>query len=104
MKSGDYIEYTQRHLVAQKTLAVPEKLTEWTNHQLSFNNATLAQITEVMTDDYGYHIEISDPALSNLKIEGEISVSNVDELLETIATTLSVKVTHSDKNITITEN
>ncbi|WP_295794938.1 FecR domain-containing protein [Mucilaginibacter sp.] len=104
MKSGDYIEYAQKHLVAQKTLAIPEKLTEWTNHQLSFNNATLAQISEVMTDDYGYHIEIADPALANLKIEGEISVSNVDELLETISTTLSVKITHSDKNITITEN
>jgi len=104
MKSGDYIEYAQKHLVAQKKLAIPEKLTEWTNHQLSFNNATLAQISEVMTDDYGYHIEIADPALANLKIEGEISVSNVDELLETISTTLSVKITHADKNITITEN
>jgi transmembrane sensor len=104
MKSGDYIEYAQKHLVAQKKLAIPEKLTEWTNHQLSFNNATLAQISEVMTDDYGYHIEIADSALANLKIEGEISVSNVDELLETISTTLSVKITHSDKNITITEN
>jgi len=104
MKSGDYIEYAQKHLVAQKKLAIPEKLTEWTNHQLSFNNATLAQISEVMTDDYGYHIEIADTALANLKIEGEISVSNVDELLETISTTLSVKITRSDKNITITEN
>jgi len=104
MKSGDYAEHAQKHLVAQKKLAVPEKLTEWTNHQLLFNNATLAQISEVMTDDYGYHIEISDPRLADLKIEGEISVSNVDELLETISTTLSVKITHADKNITITEN
>jgi ferric-dicitrate binding protein FerR (iron transport regulator) len=57
-----------------------------------------------MTDDYGYHIDYTDPAIANLKIEGEISVSNVDELLETISTTLSVKVTQTDKNITITKN
>ncbi|MCR8556608.1 FecR domain-containing protein [Mucilaginibacter sp. BJC16-A38] len=104
MKKGDYVEYAQKHVVEQKKLAVPEKLTEWTSHQLLFNNATLAQISEVMTDDYGYHIEIQNPKLGDLKIEGEISVSNVDELLETIATTLSVKITHTDKNITITEN
>jgi transmembrane sensor len=104
MKPGDYVEYSQKHLIAQKKLIVPEKLTEWTNHQLSFNNATLAQISEIMTDDYGYHIDFSNPDLAELKIEGEISVSNVDELLETISTTLSVKIIHSDKNITITKN
>jgi ferric-dicitrate binding protein FerR (iron transport regulator) len=104
MKPGDYVEYAHRKVVTQKKLAVPEKLTQWTNHQLLFNNATLSQIGEVMTDDYGYHIDYTDPAIANLKIEGEISVSNVDELLETISTTLSVKVTQTDKNITITKN
>jgi len=104
MKPGDYVEYAHRKVVTQKKLAVPEKLTQWTNHQLLFNNATLSQIGEIMTDDYGYHIDYTDPAIANLKIEGEISVSNVDELLETISTTLSVKVTQTDKNITITKN
>jgi ferric-dicitrate binding protein FerR (iron transport regulator) len=104
MKPGDYVEYAHRKVVAQKKLAVPEKLTQWTSHQLLFNNATLSQIGEVMTDDYGYHIDYTDPAIANLKIEGEISVSNVDELLETISTALSVRVTQSNKNITITKN
>lgn len=104
MKPGDYIEYAQKHVVAQKKLAVPEKLTEWTNHQLLFNNSTLAQISEVMTDDYGYHVDFASPQLANLKIEGEISVSNIDELVETITTTLPVKITQTDKNITITSN
>ena len=104
MKPGDYVEYAHRKVVAQKKLAVPEKLKQWTRHQLLFNNATLSQIGEVMTDDYGYHIDYTDPAIANLKIEGEISVSNVDELLETISTTLSVRVTQSNKNITITKN
>jgi len=104
MKKGDYVEYAQKHVVEQKKLAVPEKLTGWTSHQLVFNNTTLAKICEVLTDDYGYHIDIQNPKLSDLKIEGEISVSNVDELLETISTTLSVKVKYTDKNITITEN
>jgi len=104
MKKGDYVEYAQKHVVEQKKLAVPEKLTGWTSHQLLFSNATLAQICEVLTDDYGYHVDIANPKLKDLKIEGDISVSNVDELLETITTTLSVKVTYADKNITITEN
>src|SRR3569833_2385305 len=104
MKKGDYVEYAQKHVVEQKKLAVPEKLTGWTSLQLLFSDATLARICEVLTDDYGYHVDFSNPKLKDLKIEGDISVSNVDELLETITTTLSVKVTYADKNITITEN
>ncbi|HEY9195780.1 MAG TPA: FecR domain-containing protein, partial [Mucilaginibacter sp.] len=104
MKPGDYVEYTNKRVVAQKKLTVPEKITEWTSHQLVFSNTTLAHIGEIMTDDYGYHIEFSDPKLAELKIEGEISVSNVDELLETITTTLPVKIKHEDKNITILNN
>ncbi|MDN3581404.1 FecR family protein [Mucilaginibacter flavus] len=102
MKPGDYVEYAQKHVVAQTKLAVPAKLTEWTNHELLFNNSTLAQIAEVMADDYGYHVDFANPQLANLKIEGEISVSNIGELIETITTTLPVKITQTDKNITIT--
>jgi transmembrane sensor len=104
MKPGDYVEYSNKHVTTQKKLPIPEKLTEWTNHQLVFNNATLAQIGEVMTDDYGYRIDYADSAVANLKIEGEISVSNVDELLETISTTLPVKIKQEDKNINIQKN
>lgn len=104
MKKGDYVEYAQKHVVEQKKLAVPEKLTGWTSHQLMFSDATLAQICEVLTDNYGYHVDFPNPKLKDLKIEGDISVSNVEELLNTITTTLSVKVTYSDKDITITEN
>ncbi|XHR92142.1 FecR family protein [Mucilaginibacter sp. UC70_90] len=103
MKSGDYIEYAHKKLVARTKLAAPEKITKWVNHQLVFNNATLAQISETMADDYGYHTAFSDPALSALKIEGEINVPDVDELIETISTTLPVKITRTDKNITITK-
>ncbi|MDB5150830.1 MAG: hypothetical protein JWQ57_4850 [Mucilaginibacter sp.] len=103
MKPGDYIEYAHKTLIARTKLAVPEKITKWVNHQLIFNNATLAQISEIMADDYGYHVDFSGPDLANLMIEGEISVPNVDELIETISTTLPVKITRTDKNITITK-
>ena len=65
--------------------------------------AVLAVISEIMTDDYGYHVDFSSPELATLKIEGEINVPNVDELIETISTTLPVKIIRTDKNISITK-
>lgn len=103
MKPGDYIEYGHKKLLARTKLAAPEKITKWTKHQLLFNDASLAQISEIMTDDYGYQVNFSSPDLANFKIEGEINVPNVEELIETISTTLPVKITRTDKNITITK-
>jgi transmembrane sensor len=103
MKPGDYVEYAHKALLARVTLPVPEKITKWTKHQLLFNDATLAQISEIMTDDYGYHVDFSNPDLANLRIEGEINVPSVEELIETISTTLPVKIIRTDKNITITK-
>lgn len=103
MKPGDYVQHAYKKALTRIVLPVPEKITKWTKHQLLFNDATLAQISEIMTDDYGYHVDFSSPDLASLKIEGEISVPNVDELIETISTTLPVKITRTDKNITITK-
>ncbi|SDH07714.1 FecR family protein [Mucilaginibacter sp. P25] len=103
MKPGDYVQHAYRKTLTRMILPVPEKITKWTKHQLLFNDASLAQISEIMTDDYGYHVDFLNPDLANLKIEGEINVPSVEELIETIATTLPVKITRTDKNITITK-
>lgn len=103
MKPGDYVQHTYKKALTRIILSAPEKITKWTKHQLLFNDATLAQISEIMADDYGYHVDFSSPDLTSLKIEGEINVPNVDELIETISTTLPVKITRTDKNITITK-
>ena len=103
MKPGDYVQHAYKKALTRIVLPVPEKITKWTKHQLLFNDATLAQISEIMTDDYGYHVDFSSPELATLKIEGEINVPNVDELIETISTTLPVKIIRTDKNISITK-
>jgi ferric-dicitrate binding protein FerR (iron transport regulator) len=103
MKPGDYVQHTYKKALTRMVLPAPEKITKWTKHQLLFDDATLAQISEIMIDDYGYHVDFSNPDLANLKIEGEINVPNIDELIETISTTLPVKIIRTDKNITITK-
>ncbi|AMR33217.1 hypothetical protein A0256_18230 [Mucilaginibacter sp. PAMC 26640] len=101
MKPGDYVAYGKKGVLAQSKLAEPIKLTEWTLRQLNFNNATLADIAGVLTDDYGYQVSFADPRMQDLKIEGEISVPSVTELVDAISTTLHVKIKQTNKSITI---
>jgi ferric-dicitrate binding protein FerR (iron transport regulator) len=102
MLPGDYIEYADNQLLLTKKLDKPEKIKRWTQTQLAFTDATLGEIIETLQDNYGYNIKIKEQSLRKLRIEGDINVTNVEELLTVITTTLNVKINQpSEKELVI---
>ncbi len=100
MLPGDYIEYGGESLLRNQKLERPEKLKDWTRKEIIFTNAALEEIIETLQDNYGYTVDTKDENIRRMKIEGEINVANVDELLTVISTTLNVKVNKSsDKHL-----
>ncbi|KAA2245413.1 DUF4974 domain-containing protein [Chitinophaga agrisoli] len=97
MLPGDYIEYGGESLLRNQKLERPEKLKDWTRKEIIFTNAALEEIIETLQDNYGYTVETKDEHIRRMKIEGEINVANVDELLTVISTTLNVKVNKSSE-------
>lgn len=95
MLPGDYVEYGGESLLRNQKLERPEKLKDWTKKEIIFTNAALEEIIETLQDNYGYTVETNNQHIRQLKIEGEINVANVDELLTVISTTLNVKVDKS---------
>lgn len=103
MHPGDYIQYAAQTLSATSKLFHPEKLSRWSKRQFSFNNAKLIDIVKTLEDSYGYHIKFSNPNLQRLEIEGEINVTGVKSLLETVSTSLQVNIYQTGNNITISQ-
>ena len=99
MLPGDYVEYSNNKMLVRKNLEKPAQLTTWTKNRIIFNNAELKDIINVLQDDYGYKVSVKDDRLMNSKIEGEINVANVSELLEVVETTLDIQVAQTDKQI-----
>ena len=97
MLPGDYVEYGGKSLLSNQKLERPEKLKDWTRKEIIFTDATLEEIIETLQDNYGYTVETNNDQIRQLKIEGEINVANVDELLTVISTTLTVKVNKSSE-------
>jgi hypothetical protein len=71
------------------------------NHEFVFSNPQLQDILESLTDDYGYQVQV-DKGLLPLFIEGDISVSNVDELLSTVDAALGLRIEKSGQRIVVT--
>lgn len=101
MHTGDVIDYRSRKEVLKKKTENPEKVARWTNRRLFFSNTTLGEIAASLEDSYGYKVTFSTSDLPALKIGGEIDVASVHELLETISTSLHVKVLTKEQSIYI---
>lgn len=101
---GDYVEYTGKDLSVTKKLAKPAQVSAWTSNEISFTDATLKEISATLHDRFGYTVMMQDTTLNHLKIEGEITVDNVAELLDVVTTTLNVKIEQSaNKHISISQ-
>ena len=105
MSPGDYVEYAGKELMVNKKLAKPAQVTSWINtDEISFTDASLKEITETLENRFGYTVNAQDTTLYSLKIEGDITVSNVADLLDVVATTLDVVIEQTaNKHITISK-
>ncbi|WP_316757147.1 FecR family protein [Pedobacter aquatilis] len=100
MAPGDFVKHIEGTSLTHQKLSNTEHLTAWVNHQLVFKNATIEDMCLVLEDDFGYQIKV-EQGLKKLKIEGEINVNNVTDLLHILDTTLHLNIETTNKNITI---
>lgn len=98
---GDYVEYAARRISAPRRLAHPEHLTTWSQRQFVFSNGRLGDILQTLQDTYGYQVSYAHPEAANLQIEGEINVTGVAELLETLSASLHVRISQQGKQLTV---
>lgn len=102
MAPGDYVEYGDKKLLVNKKLLKPARVSTWRIDELNFSDATLREIVEMLQDNYGYNVTVTDPSLLSLRIEGDISVKDVTDLFDVVSTALDIKIEQlPQKNIRI---
>lgn len=104
MLPGDYAEFANQNLIAKKKIEKPQQSTAWINQDFVFTDALLKDIVKTLVQFHGYTVDVKDNKLLNLKIEGEISVSSIPELLATISATLDLNVEQrTEKHIVLSK-
>jgi len=103
MKPGDLVKHAEESNLVHQKIVNAQHLTAWINRQLVFQNASLEEMIAVLQDDLGYEVVLGDTKLSNLRVEGEINVGSVKELLQILSTTLHINIKTYNKKITITK-
>lgn len=103
MAPGDFVKYKEGQNPSREKIQDPEILTAWVNHQLIFKNATIEEMAQVLEDDFGYEVKLQNPEQKKLRIEGEINVGRVNDLLRILSNTLHINIKTQNKTITIND-
>jgi transmembrane sensor len=98
---GDYVEYAAHRISPPQKLAHPEHLSTWSRRQFVFTNGRLGDILQTLQDTYGYRVTYTHPEAANLRIEGEINVAGVAELLETVSASLHVRISQKGNRLVV---
>ena len=75
----------------------------WVRNEFHFDNTTLKEIATTISDVYGYSVEVSDNALLQRSITGDLRAASLKELVEVLQLTFKLKMTVEKKTIKISQ-
>lgn len=99
MKPGDLAEVTGKSKSIDVKNVDPETYLAWRNNRLEFSGTPLAEIAQVLEDNYGYTVIFADPSLQNRNFSGSSPSDDVGELLSTLSRIFNIRVTQKGKEI-----
>lgn len=78
--------------------------TSWLNYTLLFDRTTLRDVAALLEDTYGLHVVFTDTTLQDRELSGEISSSDVSDILTAISQIFNLKVERKNQTVIISAN
>ncbi len=80
MQPGDLVEISENDFVKKQVNG--DQYTSWTDNELVFDGTTLAEIAQLLEDNYGYQVIINDPTIAEKRFKGRAPAGAVENLLQ----------------------
>ena len=98
LSPGDLIDFNEKGDEVKLKETV-ETQTAWISGKLIVKQSKVGDILHEFEDLYGYKVILDSPALSNKRIDGEISIKSEESLLFTLKNILDVEIKKEGKTI-----
>jgi transmembrane sensor len=96
MNPGDYVEMKDE--LAKKS-AKEENILAWKENKLAFDNATVKDAAQLISNHYGVKIALADEAVGAKTFSGIMPNNNLDDLLKAIEVAIDIRITKKDNDI-----
>jgi len=67
-------------------------IADWRNNRYHFEGTSLAEITELIRNKYGYEVVISDTSLNNRSITGDLYAGDIDQFTKALSITMKLQI------------
>ncbi len=99
MKPGDQVHLDENNKLTLYQGQVKKLFSPESPRHFVFDQMTLAELADMLEQDYGVTVEISSEQLKNRKLMGSFMAQNLDELLNTLGELLNVSVSRRENHI-----
>jgi ferric-dicitrate binding protein FerR (iron transport regulator) len=103
LKPGELVKYDKDSKVLSKATTNAADCSLWKENKLKFDNTPLREVIQLIEDDYGYKVAITDSTILDRTIGGTLSSENEQILFRALENMLDVKITVNNKTVTISK-
>ncbi|SOD98405.1 FecR family protein [Spirosoma fluviale] len=103
LRPGDLIKLDQPAKPRLQHHVDPQAFVAFANHRFSFDNMTLAEFGQLLTDTYGLRVEIPDPVVARRTLVGTFRADSADELLLIVSELFDLDVARQGNTVRLTE-
>lgn len=103
LQPGDLVTLNQPNRPQLRHRVSAQPYSAWTEHRFVFDNMTLAEFGQLLTDNYGLHVEIPDKNTAQRTLVGSFQANNADELLQTVSELFDLTVVRQADTVSLKE-
>lgn len=96
---GDVVTLVDQR-IQRRHVADPERFAAWKDELFAFDATPLSEVAQMLRDNYGLKVDITDPALAGETVSGSFKATNADELLSSLSKALDIQATRRGKRVT----
>lgn len=100
MEPGDMVLLTKEHKLVRRQVNA-DAYSSWKDNRLFFEDVTIHEIFQLLEDNYGYEVQVSEPGLLDMSFTGSCPVDNIHILFTALEETFDVKVSVVDHTVTV---
>ena len=102
LEPGDLVNLNQPGLPRLTHPVQPEVYSAWTEHRFVFNDMTLREFGQLLTDTYGLTVEMPE-SLTKRTLVGSFQANSADELVQIVAELLDLSVSRNASTVVLEE-
>lgn len=77
------------------------KISSWIENEMDVEHSSLADLIEILEDNYGYTVQLQDPDLLEKRLSGTIPIRHVNDIIFVIRHTMNVNIQSRGRQIII---